>query len=56
MFDRLRVLIKQTPGGAAVSDKDITDQLHDLIDVVVHASRDDGPFAVDEIWFRGSEA
>jgi type IV secretion system protein VirB11 len=53
VFDRLRVLIKQTPGGAAVSDADINSQLHALVDVIVHAARDAGRFFVDEVWFRG---
>jgi type IV secretion system protein VirB11 len=51
VFDRLRVLIRQTPGGAAVSNEDITSQLHSLIDVIVHASRDGSTFSVDEVWF-----
>jgi type IV secretion system protein VirB11 len=51
-FNRLRVLIKQTPGGAAVSDSDITSELSGLIDIVVHSTREDGPFEVDEVWFR----
>ena len=55
VFDRLRVLIKQTPGGAAVSDADITSQLYSLIDVVVHAARDGSTFMVDEVWFRRCE-
>ena len=53
VFDRLRVLIKQTPGGAAVSDADITSQLRSLIDVIIHAARDGNTFMVDEIWFKG---
>ena len=55
VFDRLRVLIKQTPGGAAVSDADITSQLHALIDVIVHAARNGSTFMVDEVWFRRCE-
>jgi type IV secretion system protein VirB11 len=51
-FNRLRVLIKQTPGGAAVSDADIISELYELVDVVVHSSREDGPFEVDQVWFR----
>ena len=51
-FDRLRVLIKQTPGGAAVSDADLMSQFHELVDVVVHSSREEGTFAADEVWFR----
>ena len=53
VFDRLRVLIRQTPGGAAVSESDITSQLHALIDVVVHATRDRSTVMVDEVWCRG---
>lgn len=50
-FDRLRFVIKQTPGGAAIGDADLMTQLHDLIDVVVHTSRSDGTFAIDQVWF-----
>jgi len=56
VFDRLRVLIKQTPGGAAVSDADITSQLRSLIDVIVHAARDGNTFMVDEVWFQGCQS
>lgn len=52
VFDRLRVVIKQTAGGAAVSDADLMSQFHELVDVVVHSSRDEGTFAADEVWFR----
>lgn len=52
VFDRLRVVIKQTAGGAAVSDADLMSQFHELVDVVVHSSRDEGAFAADEVWFR----
>jgi hypothetical protein len=41
------------PSGAAVSESDITSQLHVLVDVVVHATQDGSTFTVDEIWFRG---
>lgn len=50
VFDRLRGLIKQT--GSTLSNDDINTQLRDLIDVIVHTSRDDGPFEADEIWYR----
>jgi type IV secretion system protein VirB11 len=50
-FDRLRVVIKQTPWGAAVQDADLKSQLHELVDIVVHSTREDGPFDVDEVWF-----
>jgi type IV secretion system protein VirB11 len=62
VFDRMRVLIKQTPGGAAISDADINSELHEIVDVIAHCSRidgateDDTKFAVDEIWYRGAEA
>lgn len=53
VFDRMRVLIKQTDGGAAVSDADVNSQLHELVDVVAHCSRDEeSGFAVDEIMYR----
>jgi type IV secretion system protein VirB11 len=52
VFDRLRVLVKQAPGGASISDKDITTQLRSLVDVIVHAGRDGSTFKVDEVWFR----
>lgn len=52
-FVRLRVQIKQTPGGAAISDEDIISELHELVDIVVHSSRDEGPFEVDEVYFKG---
>ena len=52
VFDRLRVLVKQAPGGASISDADITTQLRSLVDVVVHAGRDGSTFKVDEVWFR----
>ena len=32
VFDRLRVLVKQAPGGASISDTDITKQLRSLVD------------------------
>lgn len=50
-FDRLRVVIKQTPGGAHVSDADVMSQLRALVDVVVHMSRAGGQFGIDEVWF-----
>jgi type IV secretion system protein VirB11 len=55
-FDRLRVMIKQTPNGAAVSDSDLISQLYSLIDIVVHCYRDgsvDGPgaFSISEVWY-----
>ena len=52
VFDRLRVLVKQAPGGASISDTDITTQLRSLVDVIVHAGRDGSTFKVDEVWFR----
>ena len=53
VFDRMRVLIKQTEGGAAVSDDDVNNQLFELVDVVAHCSRSPiGGFAVDEILYR----
>lgn len=52
VFDRLRVMIKQVSDGAAISDTDISDQLHQLVDVIVHTERSDKAFAVDEVWFR----
>ena len=42
----------ETRCGAAVSESDITSQLHALIDVVVHAARDGSTFMVDKVWFR----
>lgn len=51
VFDRLRVLIKQTSGGAAIDDDDLNSQFYQLIDIVVHSSRDGGAFEVDEVWF-----
>ena len=45
----------ETRCGAAVSESEITSQLHALIDVVVHAARDGSTFMVDEVWFRGCE-
>lgn len=51
VFDRLRVLIKQTPAGAAVSDSDLVSQFGQLIDVIVHTERAGQRFAVDEVWF-----
>jgi hypothetical protein len=41
------------PRGASVSESDITSQLHALIDVVVHATRDRSTVMVDEVWCRG---
>lgn len=55
VFTRLRVLVKQTSGGAAISDDDVRSELRELVDIVVHSSRDDGPFEVDEVWFREAE-
>jgi type IV secretion system protein VirB11 len=52
VFDRLRVLVKQAPGGASISDTDMTKQLRSLVDVIVHAGRDGSTFKVDEVWFR----
>ncbi len=52
VFDRLRFLIKASTGGAMIDDKDINAQLKALIDIVLHCSRPDDGFAVDEIWFR----
>jgi hypothetical protein len=42
----------QTRCGAAVSESDITSQLHALIDLIVHAARDGSTFMVDKVWFR----
>lgn len=50
-FDRLRIVLKQTPAGAAVADADANSQLRQLIDVVVHQHRDGGTFGLSEVWF-----
>lgn len=50
VFDRLRVLIKLVHGD--VSDNDITTQLKQLVDIIVHNARDDGGFEVDEVYFK----
>lgn len=52
VFDRLRVLISRTPEGRGIKPEDITEQLHSLIDVVVHLSLIDVQRKVDEIWFK----
>lgn len=50
VFERMRVLIKRAIGGAAISDADITNELHAMVDVVVHfADRDLDGFSVDEV-------
>ncbi len=55
VFTRLRVLIKQTYGGAAVNDHDINQQLMELVDIVVHTARDaDGGFQVDEVFYSAA--
>lgn len=50
-FDRLRGMIKQTQGGAAMSDADVLGQLHSLIDVVAHCQRGPDGFSISEVWF-----
>jgi type IV secretion system protein VirB11 len=55
-FDRLRVLIKSHPDGAAVSDSDIMTKLRELIDVVIHCARDGDRFWLSEVWFAAAEA
>lgn len=52
VFDRLRVLISRTEEGRGIKPEDITEQLHELIDVVVHLSLNDGVRKVDEVWFK----
>jgi type IV secretion system protein VirB11 len=51
-FVRLKTMIKQTDGGAALDDRDLISQLHSLIDIVVHCERPPGgAFALSEVWF-----
>jgi type IV secretion system protein VirB11 len=53
-FDRMRVLIKQTPGGAAIHNDDINSQLKELVQIIIHCrGRNETPgFAVDEVMFN----
>ena len=53
VFNRLRVLISQTPEGRGVRPEDVTEQLQAFIDVVIHLTLDeDGERHVDEVWFK----
>jgi type IV secretory pathway ATPase VirB11/archaellum biosynthesis ATPase len=50
VFDRLKVLVKLS--GVAVSDEDIISEFREMIDIIVHNERGDGPFEADEIYFK----
>jgi len=53
VFNRLRVLISQTPEGRGVRPEDVTEQLQAFIDVVIHLTLDEaGERHVDEVWFK----
>lgn len=52
VFDRMMGTIKMTTAGAAWKDEVIMAQLHELIDIVVHTSRLEGSFAVDEVLYN----
>jgi type IV secretion system protein VirB11 len=51
-WDRMRVLIKGTPAGAAISDADITKNLQNNIDIILHFDRTGSDFSMSEAWFR----
>lgn len=51
-FDRLRVELKKTSAGAAVSDADITKNLQNNIDIVCHFDRNGNVFSMSEVWFK----
>ena len=51
-FDRMRIMIKGTPAGAAIDDADITKNLQNNIDIILHFDRSDGEFRMSEAWFR----
>ncbi len=48
-FARLRTMIKTVPDGQALDNVELNEQLFSLIDIVVHSTREDGPFEADEI-------
>jgi type IV secretion system protein VirB11 len=52
VFDRLRVILKETPAGAAMSDDDVTRNLQNNIDVVCHFDRMGDDFWMSEVWFK----
>jgi type IV secretion system protein VirB11 len=53
VFDRLRVMISQTPQGRGVRPEDVQEQLHSLIDVIIHLSLGEGGVRkVEEVWFK----
>jgi len=56
VFNRLRVLISQTPEGRGVRPEDVTEQLKAFIDVVIHLTLDEsGERHVDEVWFKDAD-
>lgn len=51
-FDRMRVMLKGTSDGQAISDGDITKSLQGNIDIVMHFDRWGNDFSMSEVWFR----
>lgn len=51
-FSRMRIMMRGTPAGAAMSEDDINESLQDNIDVILHFDRSEGDFSMSEAWFR----
>lgn len=54
-FEQLTLLVKESPAGREMARADIRALLDELVDVVVHCSRDaTGRRAVRELWWKGA--
>jgi type IV secretion system protein VirB11 len=51
-FDALRLMVRQHPAGATLSDQDVRQLLTQMIDVVVHCQRRGSTFSVTEIHWK----
>lgn len=55
-LDTLRIMLKQTDEGRAVSDQDLVDRLRESIDVIIHCDRSpENGFGMPEVYFAASE-
>jgi len=55
-LNTLRIMLKQTDEGRAVSDQDLVDRLRESIDVIIHCDRSpENGFGMPEVYFAASE-
>lgn len=50
-FDALRLMVRENPHGATLSDADVRDLLYRMVDVVAHFERRDGRYGITEILY-----